>query len=69
MVSEESQIKSTTTSNHLWRREGDRIVVVQAPNLGDTLLSMEDLRSMAMELGRHMDTLPYIGEPDDPHGE
>lgn len=49
---------NTTTSNRLLRREGDQIVVAESPNLGDTLLSMEDLRSMAMELGRHMDTLP-----------
>ena len=59
----------TTTSNHLWRREDDHIMVVQAPDLGDTLMSMGDLRAMAMELGRHMDTLPYVGESNDPNGE
>ncbi len=37
---------NTTTSNRLWRREGDQIVVAESPNLGDTLLSMEDLRSI-----------------------
>jgi hypothetical protein len=49
-----------TDAGDLWRTAGDTIMVLEpcgGPK-ADVYLTMEDLRAMAMELGRHLGTLP-----------
>lgn len=47
-----------TNEGAAWRREGDHILVVADIDETEVRLSMEDLREMAIELARHLDTLP-----------